>query len=607
MKKVDIAILLLITAVVGFLLYFSRQIFTYHYEPEYYENYYYNSQWNVPQSARGISDGELYKFVGYRLVQGENPFNINYEVPPFAKHLYGLAEMYLGNPYWVSLFFFFLTGLAVYLLCFELLKNNTYALLGVLLFVTTPFFATQIKETMLDLPLTALLSLHALFFVRYFKKTDLKDLALAGIFLGLFTGTKIGVYTPLILLLGVVICLISSRKILSPVIYTVSVFGGYVLSFISYFSRHPNPFPWLRLHEKPIGFYLQTASDGVDHWNQWRGIFQNTYQGFWVGASKGGLGDWSLILPIGVILAVILFYQGLKKKDFSWIYLTLLAFSILLVNTFIPFWPRYLMPTVPLFIVFLIFAFRKITPLIFLLAALSFSVLLPTFTINNLSGHAEAVARFTSTRAYRELYRSVDPATWSNYPEKEFQAIFENFYSTLRVKKISVTLNNSDTAGGKATLNTKYFSDYGILENSQEMDFVFINNQWKTAWKWDYLWPGFDPRGRVEIEKTSKLLKKSQKAVYVIPRLMYDWGKYSQALSRLTRLGSSVVDKILREVIPDDYPRFVGYLDPGMDPDTLKNNLLPGIAVREEPAVYSGTIIFVDAQGNQTQLPIKPN
>ena len=93
-----------------FTLYSLRQIFYYRYEPAYYENWFYTSQWNIPGSTRGIADGELYKFVGYRLTQGENPFNINFEVPPLGKYLYGLAETSIGNPYWVSLFF--LSGLS---------------------------------------------------------------------------------------------------------------------------------------------------------------------------------------------------------------------------------------------------------------------------------------------------------------------------------------------------------------------------------------------------------------------------------------------------------------------------------------------------------------
>ena len=72
----NIAISALIILCIGFILYYSKQVFHYQYDPEYQENLYYHSQWNYPGSARGISDGEIYKFVGYKLVQGENPYLI---------------------------------------------------------------------------------------------------------------------------------------------------------------------------------------------------------------------------------------------------------------------------------------------------------------------------------------------------------------------------------------------------------------------------------------------------------------------------------------------------------------------------------------------------
>jgi len=576
MKKIDLFLIIFIVSTVASVLYFSRQIFFYQYEPEYYENYYYNSQWNVPQSTRGISDGELYKFVGFRLAQGENPFNINYEAPPFAKYLYGLSEMFLGNPYWISIGFYLLGAVGVYFLSLEFFGSLRSALLGVLLYVTTPFLATQIKETMLDLPLTGLFLISCLFFVRHLKKLRINDLILSGIFLGLATGTKIGIYTPFLLVLGLVISFIVSRKLFFPLIYLISSVSGYIISFYCYFSRHPNPIPWLRLHQKPIDFYLNSSSGKIDYLNQWRGIFMNSYQGFWEGAKGTNLGDWSLVLPLGLVISLLIFWYAVKKKDFSWLYLTLFSFIVLAVNTLVPFWARYLMPTVPLFILFILFFFRKLVFLIFILSILNLSNLYPTLTRNNLQGHTKAVERFINTRAYRELYRSIDSETRKKYPEVEFQKILENFYSLLKVRKIGSTIDNNK-------MTVVYETNSGKVFHVQEISSKMEHNQWKTVWNWDYLWPGFNPDEKLDITKIlPKGTREKQTAVYVIPRLMYDWGKYSSALTSLTRLGNQTVDAKVRETIPDDFPRFVGFLDPGVDINTINKNLLPGIELREE-------------------------
>jgi hypothetical protein len=53
----------------------------------------------------------------------------------------------------------------------------------------------------------------------------------------------------------------------------------------------------------------------------------------------------------------------------------------------------------------------------------------------------------------------------------------------------------------------------------------------------------------------------------------------------LTRLGNQAVDAKVRETIPDDFPRFVGYLQPDIDKDTVVKNSLPGIRFKEEDVV----------------------
>jgi hypothetical protein len=620
-KKLNTLLIILIFLVASAILYFSRQIFFYSYNPEYYENLYYHSQWNIPQSTRGISDGELYKFVGYRLVEGENPFYINYEVPPFAKYLYGLAEKTIGNPYWVSLGFFALSCLVIYFFAKELFKNKSLSLFSVLLFITTPFVATQIKETMLDLPQMFLFFTNAWFMTRFFNRKNFRDLIFAGIFLGLATGTKIGVYTPLALLVGMIIIFLSSKKIHLPFLYLASTFAGYVISFFCYFIRHPNPFPWLRLHEKPLQFYLNSGGGNIDYLNQWKGIFLNTYKGFWSGASGTGLGDWSMILPIGVILAVVLFISSIKKKEYSWLYLSSFSFVFLIVNTLLPFWARYLMPVVPLFVLFIVFAFRKFTPIIFVLAVLNLFILIPTLNHRNLPGHTEAVARFLNTRAYRELYRSIDQDTLKNYPEDQFQRAMENFYESVKVKKIIVSITDVVDRGDihTAKLNTKYVTDFGVLTDTQVVSFIIEHNRWKLVWKWDYLYSGYDPKGEIQVTEgpltTAKLTRDNfvlaesgnWKAVYIIPRLMSDWGKYLSALSTLTTLENMQVDEQVKTVIPDVYPRFIGILDPSLDPDTIKNNILPGVYLIDQTFLVQKGSSASDRQMFKDILMIQKN
>ena len=572
-KHTNLILIISVCLTIVGIFFFLRQVFFYQYEPEYYENYYYHSQWNIPGSTRGISDGELYKFVGYRLVEGENPFYLNFEIPPLGKYLYGLAEKTIGNPFWVSISLYLLSVLLVYFLSRNLYKNKRLSLIILLLFVTTPFVATQIKETMLDLPLMFFYLLHVFFFTLYLEKKDIKqktiNLILAGGCLGLATGVKPGIYTPLIGLVGalMIFLLEKKQKIIKTLLYTASVVGGYVTSYFCYFIRHPNPIPWIRLHEKPLDFYLSPQND-VYYLNQWRSIFSNTYQGWWQPGQTTSFGDWSLVLPLGVIAALIILFFSLKKKDHRWTYLSSVTLSFLLVNTFVPFWGRYLMPAIPLFVLLIGYFFRKKKYILILLILANLPFLYSSIVPNRVDGHAQAISRFTATRAYRELYRSIDFDQRKDILEKDFITFNEDFYESLGTRKIEIEVVDMEKISPrqiKATYDIRYITNYGLVDHQFTTNFNKKYNQWKMVWNWDMLWPGYDPSSQIIVER-GETPPSVNYTVYVIPRLMYDWCQSLNDFSLLIGESSLDVDSKIKEVVPDDFPRFIGILDRKLGP-----------------------------------------
>jgi hypothetical protein len=72
------------------------------------------------------------------------------------------------------------------------------------------------------------------------------------------------------------------------------------------------------------------------------------------------------------------------------------------------------------------------------------------------------------------------------------------------------------------------------------------------------------------------------KAVYAIPRLMFDWNKHLNALADVTGESSLEVDRRIRLVVPDQYPRFVGYLDPTLGDEGIDKALsIPGVSLKD--------------------------
>lgn len=253
---------LLIFLVLILVLFRYRQIFAYHFNPSYWENFYYESQWIVPNSKREISDEGVYRYVGFCLVNGENPFNVDYWVPPLGKYLYGLTAKYFTNPYLTSAIIYFFSVLFFYLLSLEFLAKPK-AILATTLYLLNPLLVSQLNQTMLDLPLSFFLLGYLLFFTKYLKNLNpKKSLLIAAVFLGLSAGTKAPFYVVVALVFSSFILLFQKKPSKVLILFLFSLIG-YMLAYFSYFMHHPNPIPWIRLHQKVIEF--QSGMRGTNY------------------------------------------------------------------------------------------------------------------------------------------------------------------------------------------------------------------------------------------------------------------------------------------------------------------------------------------------------
>ena len=595
---------LLVVLVVGIVLYLSRQIFYYKYDPTYQEDLYYHSQWNIPDSVRGISDGELYKFVGYKLVEGENPFNINYEIPPFAKYLYGLGSYHLGNPYLVSVGLYIGSIIVIYLLLKELFENRHLILLGTLLFASTPFIATQVPDIMLDLPLTFFFLVHALFFIRYLKEQKLINLLAAGVFIGLASGSKLGIYAPFAIVAAEIV-LFYLRKYKAMLIYPGTVIGGYLASYFMYFLKHPNPFPWLRLHEKTVNFYMG-GGNPVTILNQWKLIFLNQYEGWWDPGNISSIRDWSLLLPSGVVALVYVLYKAFKRKKLLWMYIGGLTLSFLLVNSLIPFYPRYLMPAIPFFVLLIVKLFRKYPHIILVFALLNIPVLFSSLYSNDPTGDVHTTAKFISTRAYKELYKMSLPESLGSVSMDEFIQTNEGFYEAIGTRQIEVVPKDWKLQDNKVVANytVSYHTHYGVVTHSPQIIFERLHNRWQLVWDWDYLWGGYSPDSTVVIKEGTNL-QNEHRLVYIIPRVMNPWNEFLDKLLAVTIEDRSTIDKSIRNVVPDHFPRFVGYMRPELTDLQGEEmvNKIPGATIKRvnESANTEAYIQTLDGQ----KIPIE--
>lgn len=392
--------------------YFNRWIFVFKFEPEYWENYYYTSQWNIPNSQRVISDDGLYKYIGYRLVTGENTFNVNYWIPPMGKYWYGIGAKYLQNPYFIS-FIFYLCSIAIFALLSKIIfKKENIRWLAIFLWTINPIIIEQTWQTMLDLPMVLFFLIHIYFIFKFEKNKSVKNLLLSGIFLGLTAGTKPAYFIPMI---GLIdwwwITVVQKKNLVKNLFfYLIFVIFGYVLAYSCYFIQHPNPIPWIRLHQKVIDFQLVNSQGGNhDPFNIIRTIYLDKFKGFWVGGKEMVVESWSLIFPIGtsLLLVNILFFKKIFKQQPKIIYLTLIGIGYLLMCFKIEFWPRYLVFLIPI-LIFLTVNFLKNKPILLVLLLISY---LPWLKYDFFPQPQKTIEEWNqeiTDQHYREAYRLID-------------------------------------------------------------------------------------------------------------------------------------------------------------------------------------------------------
>ncbi len=113
---------------------------------------YDHSQYCVPRCEfRGnIDDPELYTLAGYRYLQGVSPSDLNPELQPLTKYLFGLSTHLFGTPLPSQLLFGVLALLLLTILARRVL-SSPIALIPALLLSLDPLFQDQLIHPYLDL------------------------------------------------------------------------------------------------------------------------------------------------------------------------------------------------------------------------------------------------------------------------------------------------------------------------------------------------------------------------------------------------------------------------------------------------------------------------
>lgn len=256
-------ILIAIVAVSYLVIYSQRWIFSKSFDPEYFTHYYGHSQWSIPSSPRVMGDGELYQYAGYQLSQGQNPFQVNPEVPPVGKYLYAAAISATNNPYIFNPLLLLLSAFLLYVLTQRIAKSKNLSLFAVLIYLAQPLIFSQVGDTALDLTLITfflayLICLHNLTTSKSSRQSMLWAI-FSGVLLGLFIGVKFGIFA-IALLVPTLWWAVKHKKYLQAFIVLMTAGLVYIATYFQFFIQGHTFLEWLKNQKWILQFYAQGSA-----------------------------------------------------------------------------------------------------------------------------------------------------------------------------------------------------------------------------------------------------------------------------------------------------------------------------------------------------------
>src|SRR3989344_4353489 len=545
------------------IVYFERAFFKESYDVSYWKDRFEHSQWVLPLSKRIIGDDGLFSFIGYDLINGGTLSGYNAETPPLGKYLIGLSILIFKNPAYYAIFFGIGSLFLFYLISKKLLGANMLGLFASAFLFADPLFINQFWKAWVDIAQLFFLLVNIFFFLVFLYNKNNKVFVfsiVSGISLGLFAETKTPILLPSILLLESV-CFVYKKKIKEYFVFIFGVFIGILIPYSKFFLDGNSFLDFLRLQKYVVDFYLK--SQVVAHkeaiWQTlFLGKFPNISDGSFTSVSEWWI-MWPVISGVGIFSSLIFLFK--KNVKLIWKGIAFFILSSLVMYTFIPAYPRYLVIILPFFYILFVKAIvsiiskRKAT-LIFVtilvygtIHATFFLQPRPEVVLNNFYYNL-------SNKYFQDIYQENISAYYSPKISREkFRFIGQRALEKATVKAIEVkeikrnipTFGNSGSTKISVTYKTERL---GSFFEDKNVELLKENGQWKVIWDWDLILIGFLPeynvvaeesqgrRGRILDSKGEVLAEDSKGYLIAISPEKINFREENIMLNFLSRIGS---------------------------------------------------------------------
>lgn len=493
------------------IIYFQRAHFLEKYDVSYWKDRFEHSQWILPLSQRAMGDDGLFTYVGYRLVEGEDPSKNNPETAPVGKYLLGISVKIFGSSAYYALFFGISCIVVFYFIARKLLAS-LYALFVTVFLLFDPLFFSQFWKGWLDIPQLFFLLLTIVLLLYIKNQWTLKTILLtfiSGLSLGLFSEVKLPILLPIVLLLEVLFLFRINKRLL--LFYFLGFILGFLIPYFQYFFLGHSLIDFIRLQKYIIAFY-QNSQLSVHHSALWQVLFLGNFPNI-VNATSTKVTEWSVIWPLLTLSSFYLIVQSIWNKNKYNNYWKAIAFFLLygfVLYSFIPFYTRYFLLLLPFLYLYAGFWLQtKITNIYakgFIILALCVFGCMNSFMY--LNDKPDALLRnyyhsFTH-QFFQDIYQeNLSVISRPNLSRQQFRVLAQSTLQKagiyhIEIKEKSRNIQPFSDKGFVTVFITYHVYDLGSFTEEKTIQLVRENNQWKIVWDWNTFLHGFTPDSTLE-------------------------------------------------------------------------------------------------------------
>lgn len=322
------------------------------------ESLYDHSQYNINKNSFSgyIEDPDLYSLAGVRYLKGEDPTNINFELQPLTKYLFGLSILLTGN----TAYFQTGTGIILLLVLYKIGRSvfpiKTLALIPPLLLSLDLLFKEQLIIPFLDLFQTLTIQLFLLSLLSSVKNGSY---VWPMFWLGVIALSKSFLIGVSVFFCGFSFIILKNRLTAADYIRSIWISVlTYLAGYSVYFSHH-NAIDFLKLHVDIIRLYRSYVPEYpkgeifriiiTGDWKRWFGDF---------GYAKTT--QWTFLWPVGLLGTILSVLSLMKRMNDSILLLSLWTTGYLVTISLKLVFPRYLLPVLPEFYLLLTYSLFSI-------------------------------------------------------------------------------------------------------------------------------------------------------------------------------------------------------------------------------------------------------